>query len=161
MLGSCITTVSLCTIFWCRGIRLSGTMILFSEMHYFLFHKIGKFIPRKSSVLVLDEATSSVDVKTDQEVQETIRREFVDKGVTVLTVAHRLDTVLGYDKIAVLGDGQVLEYGSPSELLAIPNGELRQLAEADNRSKRKGSMGIQPPSTAPTISTNGGAAVTA
>jgi hypothetical protein len=54
---------------------------------------------------VLDEATSSVDAKTDQEVQETIRREFVDKGVTVITVARRLDTVLGYDKITVLGAG--------------------------------------------------------
>lgn len=83
-------------------------------------------------------ATSSVDARTDQEVQDTIRREFVNRGVSVITVAHRLDTVLGYDKIAVLGDGAVLEYGSPSELLKIPNGELRGLVNADRSNKRKG-----------------------
>lgn len=105
---------------------------------------LARALLRKSKILVLDEATSSVDAKTDQEVQQTIRREFVDKGVTVITVAHRLDTVLGYDKIAVLGDGQVLEYGSPSDLLRIPNGELRRLVEADRRSKRKGSLQQKP-----------------
>jgi ABC-type multidrug transport system fused ATPase/permease subunit len=94
---------------------------------------------KKSRILVLDEATSSVDAKTDQEVQETIRREFVDKGVTVITVAHRLDTVLGYDKIAVLGAGRILEYGTPAELLRNHRGELRRLVDADSLSKRKGS----------------------
>jgi ABC-type multidrug transport system fused ATPase/permease subunit len=100
---------------------------------------LARALLRKSRVLVLDEATSSVDSKTDQEIQDTIRREFVNKGVTVMTVAHRLDTVLGYDKIAVLGAGRVLEYGSASELLRIPGGELRQLVDADLRNKAKGS----------------------
>ena len=99
---------------------------------------LARALIRKSKILVLDEATSSVDARTDQKVQDTIRTEFVDKGVTVITVAHRLDTVLGYDKIVVLGDGCLLEYGSPSELLKIPNGELRQLVDADRRNKRKG-----------------------
>ena len=101
---------------------------------------LARALLRKSKILVLDEATSSVDSKTDQEVQATIRREFVDKGVTVITVAHRLDTVLGYDNIAVLGGGSVLEYGSPKQLLQNPNGELRQLVEADRESKRKGAQ---------------------
>ena len=99
---------------------------------------LARALLRKSRILVLDEATSSVDSKTDQEVQDTIRREFVNKGVTVITVAHRLDTVLGYDKIAVLGAGSVLEYGTPTELLK-KNGELRQLVEADRRNKARGS----------------------
>lgn len=99
---------------------------------------LARALLRKSKILVLDEATSSVDSKTDQEVQETIRREFVDKGVTVITVAHRLDTVLGYDKIAVLGSGRVLEYGAPDQLLRIPGGELRRLVEVDRQNKRKG-----------------------
>jgi len=89
-------------------------------------------------VLVLDEATSSVDFKTDASVQATIRREFVDKGVTVVTVAHRLETVLGYDKIVVLSNGNVLEYGSPNDLLKT-NGELRRLVDADRQNKRIGS----------------------
>jgi ABC-type cobalamin/Fe3+-siderophores transport system ATPase subunit len=99
---------------------------------------LARALLRQSKILVLDEATSSVDSKTDQAVQETIRQEFVDKGVTVITVAHRLETVLGYDNIAVLGAGSVLEYGPPKKLLQNPNGELRQLVDADQKSKRKG-----------------------
>lgn len=101
---------------------------------------LARALLRKSKILCLDEATSSVDSRTDQEVQETIRREFVDKGVTVITVAHRLDTVLSYDKIAVLGAGRVLEYGTPAELLRMPTGELRRLVDADRLSKKKGSQ---------------------
>ena len=99
---------------------------------------LGRALLRKSKILVLDEATASVDPTTDKEVQETIRREFVNKGVTVMTVAHRLETVLGYDKIAVLGDGKVLEYGTPKDLLQIRKGELRRLVDADRQSKKKG-----------------------
>ncbi len=104
---------------------------------------LARALLRKSKILVMDEATSSVDATTDQEVQATIRREFVQKGVSVITVAHRLDTVLGYDKIAVLGDGKLLEYGRPSDLLKIRNGELRQLVEADRRNKMKGGKATQ------------------
>lgn len=99
---------------------------------------LARAMVRKSKILVLDEATSSVDSATDEQVQTTIRKQFVDHGVTVITVAHRLDTVLGYDKIAVLGDGELLEYGSPNELLKIRNGELRRLVEADKLNKQKG-----------------------
>lgn len=101
---------------------------------------LARALLRKSKVLVLDEATSSVDALTDQQVQRTIRREFVEKGVTVITVAHRLDTVLGYDKIAVLGDGKLLEYGAPKSLMLRPGGELRRLVLADRRNKLKGSQ---------------------
>lgn len=99
---------------------------------------LARALLRKSKILVMDEATSSVDPTTDQQVQGTIKRQFVDKGVTVLTVAHRLETVLGYDKIAVLGDGELLEYGSPDDLLKISDGEFRRLVDADRESKRKG-----------------------
>lgn len=98
---------------------------------------LARALLRKSKILVLDEATSSVDPKTDAQVQETIRKEFVQKGVTVITVAHRLDTVLGSDKIAVLGDGRLIEYGTPKELLENRTGHLRRLVDADTRSKRK------------------------
>jgi ABC-type multidrug transport system fused ATPase/permease subunit len=97
---------------------------------------LARALLRKSKILVLDEATSSVDMKTDQDVQATIRREFVDKGVTVITVAHRLDSVMGYDRIVVLGDGKVLEYGAPNELLSVPGGELRKLVLADRLNQR-------------------------
>ena len=71
-------------------------------------------------------------------MQETIRREFVQKGVTVITVAHRLDTVLGYDRILVLDNGEAVEVGAPGELLKNPNGSLRRLFDANRRNQVAG-----------------------
>ncbi|KAL7551490.1 hypothetical protein ACHAWF_014673 [Thalassiosira exigua] len=99
---------------------------------------LARALLRRSKILVLDEATSSVDSKTDAQVQETIRREFVQKGVTVITVAHRLDTVLGYDRILVLDAGEPVEMGAPNELLQIPGGYLRRLFDADRRNRQRG-----------------------
>ena len=65
--------------------------------------------------MVLDEATASVDRRTDQLLQETLQKEFA--GATILAVAHRLDTVIDYDLILVLGRGKVLEFGTPSDLI--------------------------------------------
>jgi ATP-binding cassette subfamily C (CFTR/MRP) protein 1 len=101
---------------------------------------LARALLRRSKILVLDEATSSVDPNTDAQVQETIRKEFVDKGVSVITVAHRLDTVMGSDKIAVLGDGELIEYGHPEELLLNRDGHLRRLVDADTENKRKGAV---------------------
>jgi len=100
---------------------------------------LARALLKGSKILVLDEATSSVDTKTDALVQETIRREFVQKGVTVITVAHRLDTVLGYDKILVLDAGEPVEMGAPDDLLKRP-GYLRRLFDADLQNRRKGQM---------------------
>jgi len=86
----------------------------------------------------MDEATSSIDQKTDFIVQNTIQREFVKRGVSVITVAHRLDTVLSYDKIAVFGNGHLLEYDTPAKLLARPSGELRTLYNAYRKNKQRG-----------------------
>ena len=99
---------------------------------------LARALVKRSNILVLDEATSSVDTKTDSQVQETIFREFVQKGVTVITVAHRLDTVLGYDKILVLDGGKMVEFGTPSELLSR-DGYLRNLYDADQQHQQKGS----------------------
>ncbi|KAL3804273.1 hypothetical protein ACHAW5_005871 [Stephanodiscus triporus] len=99
---------------------------------------LARALLKHRNILVLDEATSSVDTKTDSQVQDTIYREFVQKGVTVITVAHRLDTVLGYDKILVLDAGKMVEFGTPDELLS-KNGYLRNLYDADQRNRQKGS----------------------
>lgn len=99
---------------------------------------LARALLRSSRVLVLDEATSSVDAGTDKQVQETIRRQFVDKGVTVITVAHRLDTIMNYDKVAVLGDGELIEYGVPAVLAHRSGGEFKRLIDADRKNKMRG-----------------------
>lgn len=68
-----------------------------------------------SHVLILDEATAAVDVETDKVLQETIRTEFKDR--TILTIAHRLNTILDSDRIIVLENGAVAEFDSPQSLL--------------------------------------------
>ena len=69
----------------------------------------------KTKIILLDEATANVDYKTDQLIQDIIRQ--ATEEYTVLTIAHRLDTVLDYDRIMVLEEGQIVELGKPDELL--------------------------------------------
>lgn len=76
---------------------------------------LARALLNPSKVLVLDEATSSVDLETDNVVQQTIRAQF--QGKTILTIAHRLDTVMDSDKIVVLDQGKIVEVGAPDDLL--------------------------------------------
>ena len=76
---------------------------------------LARALLRKTKVLILDEATAAVDLETDDLIQSTIRNEF--KDCTVLTIAHRLNTIMDYDKIMVLDKGELMEFDSPEELL--------------------------------------------
>lgn len=76
---------------------------------------LARAILSKSKILVLDEATASVDRRTDQLLHESLHESFGD--ATILAVAHRLDTVIDHDMILVLGRGKVLEYGTPADLV--------------------------------------------
>ncbi|CAK1546480.1 unnamed protein product [Leptosia nina] len=69
----------------------------------------------RRAVLVLDEATANVDTETDRQIQSTIRSKFASS--TVLTIAHRLNTVMDYDRVIVMDKGRVVESGHPFELL--------------------------------------------
>ncbi|XP_044753851.1 multidrug resistance-associated protein 1-like isoform X2 [Coccinella septempunctata] len=76
---------------------------------------LGRALLRKTKVLILDEATAAVDLETDNLIQRTIRHEFSE--CTVLTIAHRLNTILDYDRVIVLNKGAIEEFDSPSKLL--------------------------------------------
>ncbi|KAF4634221.1 hypothetical protein G7Y89_g3892 [Cudoniella acicularis] len=76
---------------------------------------LGRTILRKSKIVVLDEVSSSMDGATDKVIQQVIREEF--SGATIIAVAHRLDTILDFDRIAVMSDGKLVEFESPEVLL--------------------------------------------
>ena len=76
---------------------------------------LARAILKKAKILVLDEATAAVDPETDDLIQSTIRKTFRDS--TVLTIAHRLNTIMDSDKIVVLDKGKVAEVDSPTLLL--------------------------------------------
>lgn len=74
---------------------------------------LARAMLKQPKVLMMDEATASIDYNTDSKIQETIR----ELQSTIITIAHRLQTIVDYDKVLVLDKGQVVEYGHPHELL--------------------------------------------
>ena len=88
---------------------------------------LARAILSKNKILILDEATASVDRRTDQMLHESLHESFGD--ATVIAVAHRLDTVIDNDYILVLGQGKVLEFGPPSDLLRNKDGAFSTMVE--------------------------------
>jgi ABC-type multidrug transport system fused ATPase/permease subunit len=80
-------------------------------------------------VLCIDEATASVDMRTDSLIQKTIRAEFEDS--TVLTIAHRIDTIMDSDRVIVMRDGKVAEFNTPSVLLRDPHSLFSKLVSGN------------------------------
>jgi ABC-type multidrug transport system fused ATPase/permease subunit len=80
---------------------------------------------RQSSIIVFDEATAQIDKHTDDRIQAVIRSYF--RNNTVLTIAHRITTIMDYDTILVLDAGRIVETGDPQELLSA-NGLFAQLS---------------------------------
>jgi ABC-type multidrug transport system fused ATPase/permease subunit len=88
---------------------------------------IARSLLRKPKILIMDEATASIDNETDAAIQEMIRENFSD--ATVLTIAHRLNTIMDSDRVLVLDNGKVAELDTPENLLAIENGHFRAMVE--------------------------------
>uniref|UniRef100_A0A4Y0ASL4 ABC-type glutathione-S-conjugate transporter n=1 Tax=Anopheles funestus TaxID=62324 RepID=A0A4Y0ASL4_ANOFN len=88
---------------------------------------LARALLRKTKVLILDEATAAVDLETDDLIQRTIRTEF--KDCTVLTIAHRLNTIMDSDKVIVLDKGQIVEFAPPTELLQSKNTAFYSMAK--------------------------------
>lgn len=88
---------------------------------------LARALVKRTSLIILDEATSSVDFDTDHQIQETIRKEFTES--TLLCIAHRIRTVADYDRILVLDHGEVKEFASPYELMTRDGSIFQQMCE--------------------------------
>ncbi|TKW54979.1 ATP-dependent bile acid permease [Colletotrichum tanaceti] len=86
---------------------------------------LARALLKRPNVLVMDEATASIDYATDTKIQETIR----ELTSTIITIAHRLQTIVDYDKVLVLDKGAVVEYGHPYELIRKENGSFRSMCD--------------------------------
>ncbi|XP_069116792.1 ATP-binding cassette sub-family C member 10-like isoform X1 [Argopecten irradians] len=94
---------------------------------------LARALLTKAKVLCIDEATASVDLETDKLIQETIRQEFVNS--TVLTIAHRINTIMDSDRVLVMDQGQVAELDSPENLLKNSQSQFYQLVHGKQPEK--------------------------
>ncbi|KAJ3746747.1 multidrug resistance-associated ABC transporter [Lentinula detonsa] len=92
---------------------------------------MARAILKRSKILVMDEATASVDYATDELIGKTIRQEFADS--TILTIAHRLRTVIDYDRIMLLDQGRIVEFDKPQVLLADSSSKFHALCKATGK----------------------------
>jgi len=88
---------------------------------------VARALIKEASCVILDEATAAVDRATDQLIQETIRTTL--RSTTVLSIAHRLDTIIDFDRILVVDKGMVAEYDTPANLLRDPTSIFSQLVD--------------------------------
>ena len=105
---------------------------------------LARALLKAPRVLLMDEATASIDYATDSKIQDTLRDV---KESTILTIAHRLQTIIDYDKVLVLDKGEVIEYAAPWELVSREggifrgmcemSGDLDALSEGANKAARK------------------------
>ncbi|KAF3480026.1 ABC transporter [Arthroderma uncinatum] len=88
---------------------------------------LARAVVKRGNIVIMDEATSSVDAETDQLMGSVLREKF--KGMTVVAIAHKLQTVLDFDRIVLLDKGTIIETGNPKELLAKPTSAFHKLYE--------------------------------
>ncbi|OWZ59696.1 ATP-binding cassette transporter [Cryptococcus neoformans c45] len=94
---------------------------------------MARALLRRSNLIIMDEATASVDFATDEAIQAAIRSEFRDS--TLLTIAHRLSSVIDYDRLLVLSDGEVAEFDTPINLLRKDGSLFKSLCEKSGKYK--------------------------
>lgn len=96
---------------------------------------LARALLQNAKIILLDEATANIDYLTDRMIQDVIRKEMSE--CTVLTIAHRLDTVLEYDRIMVLENGNIVEFDQPEILLQKRDGFLSELYFSFQAGKEK------------------------
>ena len=89
---------------------------------------LARAMLRENKIIILDEATASIDFKTEKLIHDVVHTKFVD--CTVITIAHRLDTILDHDRVLVLDKGEVVEFDEPKVLLKNDHGYLATLFKA-------------------------------
>ena len=107
-----------------NGVRLSG-----GERQRI---SIARALLKNAPIVLLDEATASLDVENESRVQEALSRLLM--GKTVLVIAHRMRTVENADKIVVISEGKVVEQGKPDELYANENSVFRRMSDLQSAS---------------------------
>lgn len=86
---------------------------------------IARALIKNPKILLMDEATANIDEKTDEILQKLIKG--VLKDSTILTIAHRIETIIHYDKIVVMDDGRIVEIGKPKDLLRVEGGKFEKI----------------------------------
>jgi ABC-type multidrug transport system fused ATPase/permease subunit len=96
---------------------------------------MARVLLKQPKILVMDEATASLDYAADEMIKQLTVREFrnVSHPATILAIAHRLDTILDSDRIMVFEAGQLVEFDTPARLLRNPNGFLTKLVASESR----------------------------
>ncbi|CAK9786601.1 putative ATP-binding cassette transporter protein YOR1 [Cutaneotrichosporon oleaginosum] len=94
---------------------------------------MARALLRRSNLIIMDEATASVDFATDEALQNAIRTEFKDS--TLITIAHRLSSVIDYDRLLVLRDGSVAEFDTPMNLLRRDDSIFKSMAQNSGKYK--------------------------
>ena len=94
---------------------------------------LARALLHKTKIIIMDEATANVDFETDRLIQEVIRHKFQD--CSVLTIAHRLNTIIDYDKVLVLDGGRVVEFDKPEVLLGKENGFFAELVKTHHATR--------------------------
>ena len=111
----------------CYAVKESGANFSVGERQLLC---LARALLQGKKIILMDEATANVDFETNRLIQEVIRSKF--KTCTVLTIAHRLKTVIDYDKTLVLDQGRVVEFDSPRVLLAKKDGVFAQFVKSHN-----------------------------
>jgi ATP-binding cassette, subfamily B, bacterial len=90
---------------------------------------IARAILKNAQILILDEATSSLDSETETEIQNSISKVLEKNNTTVIAIAHRLSTIKHLDRIVVMDQGKIIEDGSFEELITKENGRFKEMWE--------------------------------
>ncbi|KAG0280795.1 ATP-binding cassette transporter yor1, partial [Linnemannia gamsii] len=88
---------------------------------------LARALVRQSKIIVMDEATASVDFETDLKIQLTIREEMAD--ATIVTIAHRIRTIADFDRVLVMNAGEVVEFDRPYRLMRQEDSLFRSMCE--------------------------------